>query len=131
MYSADSLCTMMQSGRFCAMACVPKMEAATQCLRAVTNALSLFFPLVPRVFAATARGDEYLVDRRIKAHLRVTFGDSFSVAREQDGKFGVLKVADEIGHAKMTQIENRHDLQAPHLIQNGIGELEIIGIGAL
>ena len=40
-YSALSLCTMMQSGRWRAMRCVATMLAAAACLSAVMNARSL------------------------------------------------------------------------------------------
>src|SRR5690606_41396018 len=72
------------------------------------DALPIFPPAILR---REERGDEDLVDGRPELHVRVSRGKRARVLGEVLGKVAVLEIADPVGHAEVTKIQDGLDVE--------------------
>src|SRR5215207_4151723 len=84
----------------------------------------------PAVLGREHRRDEYLVDRRVKAHPRKTRRKGTGVLGEMLGEVGVLEIAQPVWNAEMAKVGDRRDADPVKLVIGLVRERPVVSARA-
>ena len=84
----------------------------------------------PTVLAREKSGHEDFIYRCVEAHPGKAPGERSGILGEQFGPIRILKIANPVRHAEMTEINDRCNVQFPDAAKSFVRELPIVLSGA-
>ena len=83
--------------------------------------------LVPKAeFAAEARAHQHLVHRRVELDPRIALGKRAGVPAEELRPVPVLEIADPVGNAEMTEVDDGNDAAVPQCRKHFVRERPVV-----
>ena len=101
-----------------------RFDNVLQSIYKVRVATELLIP--PAIKGRKLGADVHFIDGRVQLNPGKPLGEGAGIVGKQGGEVGVLEIANPVGYAKMTQVDNGHNIALAQLAKGFIGKRPVV-----